>query len=75
MLKKKNHNKIFCYSSQKKTGKKASQHKANLIIKFLNIKVSLIFILSAYVKSSEMQQLENRMEKHRKALGTVAHNL
>lgn len=65
---------MFYYSSQKKTGKK--QVKANLVIKSLNIRVNFIFIPSAYMKSSDMQQLENRMEKHnRKALGTMVRNL
>lgn len=73
MLKKKNRItiKYFIIHPKKYPGKKASQHKANLVIKFVNIRVNLIL----NVKSSEMQGLENRMEKHRKALGTFAHNL
>lgn len=56
----------------KRRQEKTSQYKAYLVIKNFNIIVNLVFILSASIKSSDMQWLEKH---NRKALGTTVCNL
>lgn len=56
----------------KRRQEKTSHYEAYLVIKNLNITVNLVFILSASMKSSDMQWLEKH---NRKVLGTTVCNL